>query len=81
MLKKALLYTLAIAAFTFIAQDVDAQCVMCKMNAENAAKNGGSEIGEGINSGIVYLMGIPYGLLLIGAGVFFRHKIVSFIKR
>lgn len=81
MLKKALLYSLVIAVFVIFAQEADAQCVMCKMNAENAAENGGSEVGEGINSGIVYLMGIPYGLLLIGAGVFFRHKIFGFIKR
>jgi len=57
---------LVIASF-----DIDAQCAMCKLNAENASKD---NIGfaEGLNNGILYLMGIPYILLFTGGIVFYK---------
>tara|TARA_B110000438_G_C15429207_1_gene485352 strand:+ start:105 stop:329 length:225 start_codon:yes stop_codon:yes gene_type:complete len=45
-----------------------AQCAMCRIVAESS-KDGGSSIADGLNSGILYLMSIPYILLLI-AGIF-----------
>ena len=68
-------------ALVFIASDsAEAQCAMCKLNAENATENVDENIGKGLNAGILYLMGIPYGLLLIGALVFFRKKIFNFMS-
>ncbi len=81
MRKKAFILAGLFLLTIVLSSDVSAQCVMCKMNAENAAENGGADVAEGFNSGIVYLMGIPYSLLMIGALVFFRGKIFSFIKR
>ena len=52
--------------------DLDAQCVMCKAVAEDSARNGG--IGEGINSGIIYIMGIPYLLMVVAYFAVFRKK-------
>ena len=57
-----------------------AQCAMCKANAESAAENVDKGIGESLNSGIVYLMGIPYFLLATVAIIFFRKKIAAFFK-
>jgi hypothetical protein len=57
-----------------------AQCAMCRATAESATDNVDKGIGEGLNTGIVYLMGIPYLLLTIGALVFFRKKIWAFFK-
>lgn len=50
---------------------VDAQCAMCKINAENASKDN-QGFAEGLNNGILYLMGIPYLLLGIGGIIFYK---------
>jgi hypothetical protein len=49
-----------------------AQCAMCTINAEQGVKNGNTQA-KGINSGVLYLMAIPY--LMIGAlGVLWYKK-------
>lgn len=71
-MKKLIFVFIAFAlVFLCLQMDMDAQCAMCKMNAENAAKESNG-FAEGLNSGIVYLMGIPYGLLMIGGFVFYK---------
>ena len=55
----------------------DAQCAMCKLNAESASETVDAGIGRGLNNGILYLMGIPYLLLGIGAFAFWRHRQIS----
>jgi hypothetical protein len=69
-----------VAAFLTIGLVSEAQCAMCKATAESASEHVDKGIGEGLNSGIVYLMGIPYILLAIIALVFYRKKIWSFFK-
>lgn len=49
-----------------------AQCAMCTINAEQGTKNGNTQA-KGINSGVIYLMAIPY-LLLGGLGVLWYKK-------
>ncbi len=60
--------------------DLSAQCAMCRATAEQASQEN-SGIAEGLNMGIVYLMGIPYLLFLIGGLVFFRKKIFAFFQK
>lgn len=43
--------------------DLIAQCPMCKMSAESNLKNGGT-FGKGLNSGILYMLSLPY--ILVG---------------
>jgi len=38
---------------------VSAQCAMCTLNADNSTQNGNTE-GNGLNSGILYLLAAPY---------------------
>ncbi len=57
-----------------------AQCAMCKATAETANQNTSGSLAEGLNTGIVYLMLIPYTLLAIIAVVFFRKRIANFFK-
>lgn len=69
MMKKVVLlavFFLAIVAF----QDAEAQCAMCKLNATTSSDMG-DQGSNGLNNGILYLMGIPYVLLLF----FFRNHI------
>lgn len=57
-----------------------AQCAMCKATAETANQNTSGSLAEGLNTGIVYLMLIPYTLLAVIAIVFFRKRIANFFK-
>jgi hypothetical protein len=56
-----------------------AQCAMCKTSVESDLANGGS-IAQGLNTGILYLMGIPYVILMVGAYLFFKKPIDARIK-
>lgn len=49
-----------------------AQCAMCSVNAEQSVKNGNTQ-GKGLNSGIIYLLSIPY-LLISGMGILWYVK-------
>ncbi|MFP5471685.1 MAG: hypothetical protein ACLGGV_08810 [Bacteroidia bacterium] len=55
--------------------DVEAQCAMCKASTESAQKNA-SNIANGLNKGILFLMAIPYILLIL----FFRTRIIGLFK-
>ena len=56
-----------------------AQCAMCKTTAESDLNNGGS-IANGLNRGILYLMSIPYLVLMIGGYFFFKKPIDAKVK-
>ena len=40
--------------------DSFAQCAMCRASVENNVSNGETSIGAGLNSGILYLVVMPY---------------------
>ncbi len=50
--------------FLFLGVESFSQCAMCKAIAESDPE-GKESLFEGLNSGILYLMGIPYILLTI----------------
>jgi hypothetical protein len=52
---------------------------MCKAVAEKGTDDG-QEMAKGLNAGILYLMGIPYVLILTLVLVFFRKRIGAFLK-
>lgn len=56
-----------------------AQCAMCRTTAESDLDNGGS-IATGLNSGILFLMGIPYMLLMAGGYFFFKKQVDAKLK-
>lgn len=64
-----LLLSLVLLAFS----EAAAQCSMCSAVVESSQKSG-SELAEGLNAGILYLMGIPYALL-IGLGILLFRKL------
>jgi len=76
-MKKFFLTLISIALLCF---DSISQCAMCRATAEQASQENNG-IAEGLNMGIVYLMGIPYLLFLIGGLVFFRKKIFAFFQK
>jgi hypothetical protein len=44
-----------------------AQCAMCRATVENNLSSGESNIGAGLNTGIIYLMLMPYLILAVVA--------------
>ncbi|RZJ81376.1 MAG: hypothetical protein EOO47_04475 [Flavobacterium sp.] len=79
MFKKILFILFILVAITAVAPEVKAQCSMCTISAEQGTKNGNTQ-GKGLNSGILYLLAIPY-LLITGIGVLwyrnYRKKVSS----
>lgn len=53
-------------------QESEAQCAMCKATLESNAKTGTSNVGSGLNAGILYLMSIPY--ILFGVIAYLWYK-------
>jgi len=77
--KRNTLILLLLLTVTFLGPaEATAQCAMCKAVAENAQGDSGYGIANGLNNGIVFLMGIPYLLLATLAIVFFRKQIGGF---
>ena len=58
--------------FIYSAQSF-AQCAMCKSVVESNIE-GGSDIGTGLNDGILFLMAMPYLALLIIAFAWIRYN-------
>lgn len=50
-------------------QDLFAQCAMCRTQLENNVSNGNPGIAAGINTGILYLLVMPY-IAIITLGYF-----------
>ncbi len=72
-MKKVLVISLIFTiAALLINSDADAQCAMCKAVVESNQKNGGG-IGAGLNSGILYLMAIPYAMVFGGGFFWYRQ--------
>jgi hypothetical protein len=73
-------FLLLLAAGILFTDVIYGQCAMCRATAESATEHVSKGIGEGLNGGIIYLMGIPYLLLAAGVIVFFRKKLISLFK-
>ena len=57
-----------ILIFILFSQIASAQCAMCKAVVES----GDTEMAEGLNNGIVYLMAFPY--ILVGVAGYFMYR-------
>lgn len=68
-MKKVLLVAFAFVLVVLLGagEELLAQCPMCRATAETNLANGGTE-GQGLNNGIMYMLGMPY--LLIGTIAF-----------
>ncbi len=54
-----------------------AQCAMCKQAAETSMKSDPHSMARSLNSGILYLMAVPYLLIAF----IFRRQLFSLLKR
>lgn len=59
--------TTAVLVLFVSLNDVLAQCAMCRSTLENNYSNGNPGIAAGINTGILYLLAMPYlAVMLLG---------------
>jgi LPXTG-motif cell wall-anchored protein len=72
---KKIIYFFLLFAFFIIQVSAYAQCAMCKSGVASNLEGGGNT-GRGINTGILYLMAIPY-LLIGGLIVYVFRKRIS----
>lgn len=71
-MKKKAIFILFILVLTFaISPKVNAQCSMCTINAEQGVKNGNTQT-AGLNTGVLYLLSIPYLMALIVGVVWYK---------
>jgi len=61
----------------FSAEKSSAQCAMCKQAAESTLEHQSDSMARSLNSGIVYLMIIPYLLIAF----IFRKPLWNFLRR
>lgn len=57
--------------------DAGAQCAMCKQAAETSLKSNPNSMARSLNSGILYLMAVPYLML----GFIFRKQLIQLWKK
>jgi len=55
-------FILTLILMLIFSVEIDAQCPMCKMSAEQNLKDGGTA-GAGLNRGILYMLCMPYLLV------------------
>lgn len=67
-----IIFLLILASTTGIRTTASAQCAMCTIAAEQGVKNGNTQ-SKGLNTGVLYLMSIPY-LLIGGLGLLWYLK-------
>jgi hypothetical protein len=63
-----------LACMVLILPDAEAQCAMCRATIENNVSNGNTRIGGGLNTGILYLMSIPYIVFAAIAWFWYRQS-------
>ena len=71
-------YFLLIALFFILLSpfDISAQCAMCKEAASSSLKDNPTGMARSLNSGILYLMAVPYLMMLF----IFRKQVVQVWK-
>jgi len=74
--KHLILLTLTIVLFFISSSDILAQCPMCKIAAESNLENGGSA-GKGLNTGILYMLMMPYFIIGILGFIWYRNRKIT----
>jgi hypothetical protein len=66
-------WVLFLMLLTAAAEPVAAQCAMCRRIAESNMEDGNKR-GRGLNSGILYMMSIPYLLGGVGVVIWWKYR-------
>jgi hypothetical protein len=70
MIKVSLYLTMLLCIVVLSSTDLFAQCAMCGASVQSSDR--GAEMAAGLNSGILYLLAIPYLIFMTFAVVIYR---------
>ncbi len=76
-MKRFFLILVVFVFLVFIPGEMQAQCSMCKQAAETSLKSDPSSMARSLNSGILYLMAVPYIMIAF----IFRKQIYQLWKK
>ncbi len=79
-MKTQRVYKIAVLLILFILCshiNIEAQCAMCKQAAESSLKSNPNSMARSLNSGILYLMAVPYVMIAF----IFRKQIASLLRK
>jgi len=65
---------MAVVVLIAFAGDAQAQCAMCRSTLENNYSNGNPGIAAGINTGILYLLSMPYLAIMILGYLWYKNS-------
>ena len=80
MLKLRNILIIAFLLLLLINNEALAQCAMCKAAATSNIEGETNNVGKGLNTGILYLMAIPYLILGTMFFFFFKKQIIEKFK-
>jgi hypothetical protein len=63
--KSLIVLVLIVGLVSLVSVDANAQCAMCRSTLENNYSNGNPGIAAGINTGILYLLSMPYLAVIV----------------
>ncbi|SMO38862.1 hypothetical protein [Solitalea koreensis] len=72
LIPKIIITCVLLMTLVFVNTQSMAQCPMCKTSVESSIKHGGDK-GKGLNSGILYLLVMPY-FAVAGVGILWYKK-------
>ncbi len=72
-MKSKIFLFILLLVFTIISNDTLAQCAMCKSNLEMAREGGGTNVGNTLNMGILYLLALPYLVAGVFGFIYYRN--------
>lgn len=70
---KKVVLLVVIICLCALGTEVLAQCPMCKTSLEEARKNG-TNVGNSLNSGILYLLALPYSIATVFGVIWWRNN-------
>lgn len=73
---KRILFLFSVVAALILASPASAlaQCAMCRATVESNVQSQESQVGAGLNTGILYLMTIPYILIGTVGFIWYRYN-------
>ncbi len=71
---KKVLFAILFFILSFTSMSVYAQCSVCRMGAETNIDHKENERGKGLNTGILYLMSVPYLMGGVAGIIWWRNK-------
>ena len=72
MKQRVIILVVFMICLAFFSSEISAQCAMCKISAEEGAKDGNMQSAT-LNSGIMYLLVMPYLAFAVIAYLWYRN--------